>query len=390
MTDGKKRIGGEPVFDTDRAWDRFEKLAAREAVQSYWTQADEDLRSEETRIKPRMNENEDSYVKEGAVEMNQMEEFKSTQGSSLAGTAGTDSSTKTYMADSTWRTESPVRRRLQRLIAGAAAAAMVVGLFATPLGDKALAAMQQTLRIQHMVGVGISADDMTSIAEVLEHGSPEGDKSFNLAQYGTLTQSGGGKAATVTWEEAEQRMGTPLHKLENPTSIQYQPATTLTFNLKVEAVNRLLTRLGSRTTLPAEADGKTIRLHIPDGISSEGALSGKQVRLLQFGKPELTVESGIDVATVREAVLGLPVLPESLRTKLAAIGDWNSTLPVPAREGVTTTIQFNGHDAVMTMGQSDRFILWLDGDRLSLLSGESKDFPTEAAFLKAAEELVQP
>jgi hypothetical protein len=267
---------------------------------------------------------------------------------------------------------------------------MVIGLFATPLGDHALAAMMQTFRIQHMVGVGISADDMATISGILDRGSPEGDRSFNLAQYGTLTQSGGGKARTITWGEAEKRMGPALLQLENSTDPNYQPASTLTFNLYVKAVNRLLTRLGSTTTLPAEADGKVIRLHIPDGIATEGTLSGRPVRLLQFGKPELTVEDGIDTAKVREAVLGLPVLPDSLRTKLAAIGDWQSTLPVPARDGVTTNLQLGGHDAVITVDGMNRYLLWLDGDRIGLLSGGTKDFPTESTFQRAAEELIQP
>jgi hypothetical protein len=265
---------------------------------------------------------------------------------------------------------------------------MVTGLFTTPLGDRALAVMQQNFRIQHVVGVGISADDMTAISQLLERGSPEGDRSFELAQYGSLTQSGGGKDSTVTWEEAEQRMGAPLLRPANPTAPAYQAATTLTFNLNVKAVNRLLTRLGSTTTLPAEADGKAIALHMPDGVMTEGTLSGSPVRLLQFGRPELTVEDGIDAAAVREAVLELPVLPDSLRTKLAAIGDWQSTLPVPALDGLTSVLRIDGHDAVMTEDGGRRLLLWLDGERMSLLGGDKKDFPTESAFLKAAEELI--
>lgn len=388
MADGTKRTGGEPVFDTDRAWERFERLAAREPVPAFWRQAGEDRRSDETRNKARLDGNQNKNEKDGAVEMKQTEASQVTQQSPVVGTAGALSAARHNGADGVWRTERPAKRRLRRLSAGVAAAVMVVGLFTTPLGDRALAAMQQTFRIQHMVGVGISADDMATISSVLERGSPEGDRSFNLAQYGTLTQSGGGEAHTLTWSEAEKRMGAPLLKLGNPTDPTYQPATTLTFKLNVNSVNRLLTRLGSKTTLPDEADGKIIRLYIPDGIAAEGTLSGKPVRLLQFGKPELTVENGIDAATVREAVLGLPVLPDSLRTKLAAIGDWQSTLPVPARDGVTTSLRLGGHDAVMTVDGKDRYVLWLAADRMGLLSGEIKDFPTESGFQRAAEELI--
>ncbi|AJY76674.1 hypothetical protein [Paenibacillus beijingensis] len=389
MADGAKRTGGEPVFDTDRAWERFERLAAREPVPAFWRLAEEDRRTDETRIEARLDGNQNDHEKDGALEMKQTGEFRVTQGAPVVGGTGVEKATGANGADGTWRTERPAKRRLRRLTAGVAAAVIAIGLITTPLGDRALAAMMQTFRIQHMVGVGITADDMAAISSLLDRGSPDGDRSFNLAQYGTLTQSGGGKARTVTWEEAKKRMGAPLLQLGNPTAPAYQPATTLTFHLNVKAVNRLLTRLGSTTTLPAEADGKAIRLHIPDGITTEGTLSGKPVRLLQFGKPELTVEGGIDAATVREAVLGLPVLPDSLRTKLAAIGDWRSTLPVPVQDGVTTSLRLGGHDAIMTLDGSNRYLLWLDGERIGLLSGDMNDFPMESTFQRAAEELVQ-
>ncbi|WP_248928377.1 hypothetical protein [Paenibacillus hamazuiensis] len=390
MADEDKRTGGEPIFDTDRAWDRFERLAAREPVPAFWRQAPESRLSGETKVEARLDGNQDDHEKDGATRMKQTEALRATQEASVVGATGAASATRGKGPDGAWRTERPARRRLRRIAAAAAAAVMAVGLIATPLGDRVLAAMLQTFRIQHMVGVGISADDMTAISDLLDRGSPDGDRSFNLAQYGTLTQSGGGKSGTVTWEEAEKRMGAPLLRLENSADPTYQPDTTLIFHLNVEAVNRLLTRLGSTTTLPAEADGKAIRLHIPDGITTEGTLSGKPVRLLQFGKPELTVEGGIDAATVRGAILGLPVLPDSLRTKLAAIGDWRSTLPVPAPDGVTTTLRMGGHDAVMTTNGRKRYLLWLDGERINLLSGDPKDFPAESAFKRAAEELVRP
>ncbi|MBD2869133.1 hypothetical protein [Paenibacillus arenilitoris] len=391
MTDEEKRTGGEPIFDTGRAWDRFERLAAREPVPAFWRRADEGRRSNNaTTIEAAWDGNPKDHEKNGVVGMKQKtEQLRTAQRSSdIMATEGVGAA----MAGGkfgAWRTERPAARRLRRLTAGVAAAVVAIGLIATPLGDRALAAMQHTFRIQHIVGVGISADDMATISGLLDSGSPEGDRSFNLAQYGTLTQSGGGEARTVTWEEAEERMGGSLLKPGNPAEPSFQPATTLTFQLNVKAVNRLLTRLGSSTTLPVEADGNAIRLRIPSGVAAEGTLSGKPVRLLQFGTPELTVDGGIDPATVREAVLGLPVLPDNLRTKLAAIGDWQSTLPIPSRDGVTTSLRLGGHDAVMTVDESHRYLLWLNGDRLSLLSGATNDFPAESDFRRAAEELIR-
>ncbi|SDC94185.1 hypothetical protein SAMN02799630_01798 [Paenibacillus sp. UNCCL117] len=384
------RIGEEPVFDTDRAWERFEKLTAKEPVPAAWRRVDTNWNANTAKAHERLPKSLDDQEKDGDMEMMQKNKFAVPQEASVIGAMTSQGSARTDRANGAWRTERPVRRKLRRLTSGLAAAVVTISLFTTPLGDRALAAMMQTFRIQHLVGVGMSADDMTSISQLLELGSPEGERSFDLAQYGAITQSGGGESRAMTWDEAEKQTGSPLLRLEGSGSPVYQPETTLTFHLNVSAVNRLLTRLGSATTLPAEADGQAIRLHVPDGVTAEGSLSGKPVRLLQYGKPELTVEEGIDAALVREAVLGLPVLPDSLRTKLAAIGDWRSTLPVPARDGMVSNLKLGGRDAIMTISGKNRFLFWLDGDRMGLLKGEVKDFPTEAAFRQAAEELIRP
>lgn len=373
MNHEDKHDGGKPDFDPGRAWARFERATAGEPVPAFWRQAEEA-----------------QHQKDGAIDMKRTKSIGAAQTTLAAGVGQTAGASALNSAGGGWRTEKPAKRRLRRLSAGVAAAAVAVCLFATPLGDRTMAAMLDTFRIQHMVGVGISENDMASISSLLERGSPDGDQSFDLAQYGTLTQSGGGESRTVTWEEAEARMGGPLIRLDSPGEPSFQPATVLTFRLNVKAVNRLLTRLGSDTTLPAAADGKAITLSIPDGVSMEGALAGKPARLLQFGKPALTVEGGIDAAVVREAILGLPVLPDSLRTKLAAIGDWQSTLPVPVREGATESLRLNGYEAIMTEGDARRFLLWLDGDRMSLLSAETEDFKAPTDFRRAAEALVRP
>lgn len=376
MNDKEKRNGGTPNFDPDRAWARFERATAGEPVPAFWKQA-----------------KDNHQHKDGAIEMKRTNAIGAgTAQSAPAAMAGQEAAASGPQSagGGRWRTEKPAKRRLRRLSAGVAAAAVAVSLFATPLGDRTLAAMLDTFRIQHMVGVDISQTDMAAISSLLERGSPDGEQRFDLAQYGTLTQSGGGESRTVSWAEAETRLGGTFFRLDAPSAPVYQPATVLTFRLNVKAVNRLLLRLGSDTTLPAAADGKAITLSIPDGVSMEGSLAGKPARLLQFGKPALTVEGGIDAAIVREAILGLPVLPDSLRSKLAAIGDWQNTLPVPAREGVTESLRLNGREALMTEGDARRFLLWLDGARMNLLSVETDDFNAPADFRRAAEALVGP
>ncbi|MNP86125.1 hypothetical protein D3C76_1861800 [compost metagenome] len=53
-------------------------------------------------------------------------------------------------------------------------------------------------------------------------------------------------------------------------------------------------------------------------------------------------------------------------------------------------MKLGGHDALLVTDGNTRYVFWLEGDRMGLLSGTAQDFPTEAAFRKAAEELVRP
>ncbi|WP_438432682.1 hypothetical protein [Gorillibacterium sp. sgz500922] len=389
MTEETKRTAENPAFDSERAWKRFEALAAQEPAPDFWRRAEkghlteQELPADKSMNEIRIEDNPTDWEKEREWKMKQALRGMNERPVAAAQAAGDADSGRA------WQTERATRQRLRRWTAGAAAAVLALGLFVTPWGDRVLASMQHSFRIQHMVGVGITADDMAAISGLLDHGSPEGDRSFSLAQFGSLTQSGGGPDRPLSWEEADRLMGGSLLRLENASVPSYRPATTLTFRLQVKPVNRLLTRLGGNAPLPAAADGKAIRLAVPDSVDTEGTLSGHPARLLQFGRPELTVEEGIDPASVREAILGLPVLPESLRSKLAAIGDWRNTLPVPTRDGAISALQVDGHDAVLSSDESHRYLLWLDGDQIRLLSANTEDFHAVSDFRQAAEEWLR-
>lgn len=287
-------------------------------------------------------------------------------------------------------------RRVDRWLRGcgavAAVGAVLYGYFATSLGDRALAAMTQTFRIQQMVGIEMTAADLSALADKLEQGALSG-RTQGIAQYGTVSQTGGGPAREVTPAEAGKLLGFPLPAPADAVPMwQYKPATTVTLKLNVDAVNRLIQLLGGTSLLPKAADGKSIAIDIPAGVYAPIASgSGAGIaHIAKFGAPRLTAEDGIDPDAIRKAVLELPVLPESVRLQLAAISDWRNTLPVPNVEGVTRTVSLNGSDAVLGLLDGERFVLWLEGGQLTMLRGDAAAFPSDDAIIALAKERIAP
>jgi hypothetical protein len=274
----------------------------------------------------------------------------------------------------------------------AAVGAVLYGYFATSIGDRALAAMTQTFRIQQMAGIDMTADDLNALADKLEQGALNG-QTQGIAQFGTVSQTSGGPAREVTPAEAEKLLGFTLPAPAEAVPLwQYKPATTVTLKLNVDAVNRLIQLLGGTSMLPKAADGKSITIDIPAGVYApiaSGSGAGT-AHIAKFGVPQLTAEDGIDPDAIRKAVLELPVLPESVRLQLAAISDWRNTLPVPNVEGVTKSVSLNGRDAVLGLLDGERFVLWLEGGQLTMLRGDAAAFPSDDAIIAFAKERIAP
>ncbi|WP_274648489.1 hypothetical protein [Paenibacillus humicola] len=377
-------------WDTARAWKTFEERIRNERAPDDWSKWEAASVSaqppEQDGVPFSMKEEQSTMDKEKRLQEVRMfnENGGQDPGVALAGSNGRAASLRgSGSAGQTGR----LVRRLRKWGAVAAAGAVLYGLLATSLGDRALAAMMQTFRIQHMVGIDLTGTDFSSLAQKLDQGGLNG-QTLNLAQYGTISQTGGGPSRDVTPAEAAKLLGFPVPG--TAAKLQYKPETTVNLKLNVDAVNRMIKLLGGTALLPKEADGKTITVDIPAG--AYGTLtSGKdqgQMQIAKFGTPELTVEDGLDANAIRKAVLELPVLPESIRTKLAAIADWRNTLPVPNVQGVTENISLDGRDAVLGRQDHKRFLVWLDGGQITMLSGDSAAFPTDDAIIAKAKELL--
>ncbi|MFK7696002.1 hypothetical protein [Paenibacillus sp. HJGM_3] len=353
--------------DTNKAWEAFQRKVRLEPVPDIWRRPDP-----KPTAMPRIAADEPA-----AGSLTQPEVKPHGTGMS----AGPHHSRTTMLR--------PRRRALRRWVSAVAAVAITGTILFTPLGADALASLYQTFRLQHLNAVTITMDDLERLSNSLAKGSVD-MANFDLNQFGQLSQQGGGPNRTVTAAEAAQAAGYPLKTLPGmtaaDTSAKYevQPSLKLGFQLHTAPINKLIGQLGGKSKLPASVDNAPITIELPTIVNmKQGSKS-----LVQLQAPTIVVPEGVDIAQVRKAVLDLPILPEELRDKLEGIEDWRTTLPLPAVEGSSTATTVAGREAVLYHSGSLRALAWLDNGRIYQLNGSTADYPTDAAILAEAKEII--
>ena len=271
-----------------------------------------------------------------------------------------------------------------------AVAAVVVGMLASPLGTKAMAAAMQTFYFHNLVGV--SQSDVSQIEQALQS---SGIQHINLKQYGSVevnTSTSGGYQS-VSLAKADALMGRKIAVLPGFDAkhdlVNYQPGNEVTFRLKVNAINGLLAQLGGKDKFPASVNGQPIVVQIPAQVTEDTFQNPKQqMSLTVRNMPSVQVPGNVDMNQVRKALVGLPFLPSDIAQSLATSSNWQETLYVPVG-GKVTNLTVNGYSAVLQNmpGGQQRSILWLENGVLYQLDGPPTTFPTDASIIAAAKEL---
>ncbi|WP_219835539.1 hypothetical protein [Paenibacillus sp. R14(2021)] len=297
-------------------------------------------------------------------------------------------------AGKTVRAASRTRLAKRRWLSAAAAVVVAGTMLFTSWGQEVMANMLNTFRVQHFESIAISESDLSGFSQALESGAL-GNHQLDLRTYGEIEQSGGGTMRKISEAEAQQLAGRTLKPLKGAdlAVIDYLPRQEVTFKLHPKAINKLIDLLGGRTKLPSSVEGAPIKVTLPGSftMTAKDAKNGCELKkLIQLPAPTLDVPDDVDVEQVRQAVLDLPILPEDLRAKLSAIGDWQHTLPVPSMNGVNReSMRIDGHDALLSTAGRERMLLWLQGDWMYMLSGSNEAYPTDDALIQEAKGLMK-
>lgn len=270
----------------------------------------------------------------------------------------------------------PASRTWQRVTGVAAGALLLAGVISTPNGRSAAAAFLDAFRSERLEVVGFDPDGMDEVwlEQLADLGTVVGQPPYeNFAEVATLA-------------DAEQITGfapTPVDpatvpaRFAGPTRILAAPGSEVRFTFDAD---RAAATLGS-VTVPPGIDGTTLIVRFGPAVVVEHTADGGE-----DGLPGLFVgEAGAVTATtegatldeLRSFLLGLPGLPEDLRSQLAGIEDWRSTLPLPVPveyfEATDTTVAGVPAVALRERSGLGNGLLWQRDGRIHAVAGLADD-----------------
>ena len=247
---------------------------------------------------------------------------------------------------------------LSRYRNASVAAAMVLALAVTfSFGSVRTAASEllTIFRVENVKTISITPQDISRIQKAVRDGAGQVD----IENFGKVEVARKSSPGKVTLEEARAAVDFPLAL---PAALpgeyraqEYYKNAGGSLNLTLDTVktNQLLTSLGSGTLLPDELNGRTFTVTLPTTISARySGPDESRVQLWQGRSPEM-VAPGSDVGAIRDALLALPFLPESLRSQLASINDWQHTFVVPDFGGTSREVDVAGSQGVFITPPAD-------------------------------------
>lgn len=222
---------------------------------------------------------------------------------------------------------------LARYRLAAAAAVIIIGLsvaFSFSSVRTAASELLTIFRVEKIKIVNITPEDISQIERAIR----EGTGSIEVENFGKVEVLDTGAPARVTAEEARQAVDFELKFPAPPPGynlreISKDPGGTINLTLNTISTNQVLKSLGSEKFLPDELNGKMFSITVPTSVSARYAGPDRESIVVYQGRSPELVAPAADVLAIRDALLALPFLPDSLRRQLAAINDWQHTFIVP-------------------------------------------------------------
>jgi len=131
---------------------------------------------------------------------------------------------------------------------------------------------------------------------------------------------------------------------------------------------------GSLPPMPPGLDGAVLRLDLGPAVVQTWSQQGGAPTMIigQVVAPSAS-SNGIPLATLRDALLSLPGLPDDVAAELrAATGDGTTLpLPVPADQYTTTSAEVSGTPATVLTSRDQTIagVVWLDGGVVTIVAG---------------------
>jgi hypothetical protein len=263
--------------------------------------------------------------------------------------------------------------KYKKLVTAAAAVAMVAIIGFTPVSSMA-SNFLTIFRVEKVKAIAITPEDMSQLEKLMREGAGGAD----IGNFGKVEVKGSPETAAVTLEEARNAVdfALALPSLEGYSGPQLKKtsATGVSLTLDVDNVNAVLQALGSSEKLPGELNGREFAVDIPTAITARYTGPQGEIMFAQSRGPSVKTAPGVDVSDIRQAVLSIPGLPESLKRQLQAVDDWQHTVMIPVRAGDYSDVLVNGSEGVFINGEAKEgdmgVLVWQKDGVISVLAGE--------------------
>ncbi|WP_141502687.1 hypothetical protein [Paenibacillus luteus] len=261
-----------------------------------------------------------------------------------------------------------MKKNMGKTIAVCAAVFLTV-VIATPSTNQALAAWLNTFRMDKVMVV--QENDLVTLMNSFMN---DGETLELSNRFGDFEQTAHGQWNRITPEGAAKALGFDIPSIKVADNqvvyISSSATQTFTFRLKVNEINRTMSKLGADKLLPLSVDGKKINFDTGKQTQISYQTAGTDANSLRRGVmvnymevPTVNVDPSVEVKDAFDAVIRFPALPDHIRTSLlqaSSLEDGEIPMPLITR-GHPEKVAIKGID-VYVERQDDQYAAatWLE------------------------------
>ncbi|WP_211746950.1 hypothetical protein [Paenibacillus sp. Marseille-Q4541] len=376
----------------DEAWQKLTSKLGQEEMSpkwAAWAPGHTDMKtSQELETEQIQNNRVATNNAGGEMSVMQMNEEKQVQ-TNLKHTAGA-------------KKKRSKKQPAKKWISIAAAAAIAGVMVATPLGDKALAAILNQFRMDEVTAV--DERDLMEFISTISGG--DGVHEF-ISKYGTFTNESGDnmQLKNKTAKQIGEQIGLKAitGELIDTKDFGVGYSQKITMKLDISKVNATMKRLGADDLMPESLNGQVITLQIPETLSQgySNDSQNKHAYISQQKIPTVHVDSSVAIEDAVKAVLNFPLMSDHLKTAIQTDQILEGKLPMPVfTDGSAEKISVDGIPVILeqdsynyygpsgSLEQITKYVAtWTKNDVLYRLDGDTL-FDTKEKMEEQIKELM--
>lgn len=232
---------------------------------------------------------------------------------------------------------------------------VLASIYIVPV-QKAEAKILSIFRISKFQTVNLSMDD---IQKMQSEFNQKGLNHIDLKQYGKVTSDLSPMSTYATLDEFKKNSDFNIklpsyipasYDIQGQINAQNEERLDITPN--VDSINSLIKSFGGKTFLPNSVNGKTFTIKAGNTVNINYLSSSNPDDTINIGitkVPDINVPDGVDINSIRSAIINLPFLPDDIQRQLQSIDDWKNTIPVPvdADHQKSQNIDINGNEGIL-------------------------------------------